>query len=80
MAMIRRATGRIENVADSNEREGVIVCRACSHIVFRVNLGANNSCPFCHRDASVSIETPVVADADFADDDDNDPDVIAIKC
>lgn len=79
MAMIRRATGRIENVAESTDTEGVVVCKACSHIVFRVNLGSNNSCPFCHRDASKSIEVPVVADADL-DDDDNDPDVIAVRC
>lgn len=80
MAMIRRATGRIENVAESNDStEGVIVCKACSHIVFRVNLGVNGTCPFCHRDSSKSIEIPVVADADL-DDDDNDPDVIAVRC
>ncbi len=80
MAMIRRATGRIENVADAaDSTEGVIVCKACSHIVFRVNLGANGSCPFCHRDASKSIEIPVVEDA-LLDDDDNDPDIIAVRC
>ena len=78
MTMYRRATGHIENVADQSDTEGVIVCKACTHIVFRVNLGANGTCPYCHRDISKSIEVPVVEDA-FPDDDD-DSDIIAIKC
>lgn len=47
MVMIRRATGRIENVAEQQDtKEGVVVCKACSHIVFRVNLDDNKNCPF----------------------------------
>ena len=76
--MYRRATGRIENVAEQNDTEGVVVCKACSHIVFKVNMGANGTCPFCHRDASKEIEIPVVEDA--LPDDDDDDDVVAIKC
>ena len=76
MVMIRRATGRIENVADQDTKEGVVVCKACSHIVFRVNLEDNTNCPFCHRDAFKTLEKPVLE----TDNDDDDSDVIAVKC
>lgn len=80
MAMIRRATsGKIENVADSEDKTtGVIVCKACSHVVFRVNLGSNGNCPYCHRDASKSIERVDIPDSDYPEDDEDD--IVAIKC
>jgi len=79
MTMIRRATsGTIENVAELEDKStnGAVVCKACSHVVFRVNLGANGNCPYCHRDVNASIENNVVGGAD----DDDDDDVVAIKC
>jgi acetyl-CoA carboxylase beta subunit len=80
MTMIRRATsGKIENVAEMEDKSsnGAIVCKACSHVVFKVNLGANGNCPYCHRDVKASIEKVDIPDA-LADDDEDD--VIAVKC
>ncbi len=78
MSMIRRATGRIENVAEqNNDTNGVVVCKACSHVIFKVNLGANNNCPFCHRNVHASLEKVDIPDALVDDDDD---DVVAVKC
>ena len=80
MTMIRRATsGKIENVAEMEDKSsnGAIVCKACSHVVFKVNLGANNSCPYCHRNVTASIEKIDIPDS-LADDDEDD--VIAVKC
>jgi hypothetical protein len=80
MTMIRRATsGKIENVAEMEDKSsnGAIVCKACSHVVFKVNLGANGNCPYCHRDVTASIEKVDIPDA-LADDDEDD--VIAVKC
>ena len=77
MVMIRRATGRIENVAEQQDtKEGVIVCKACSHIVFRVNLNDNKNCPFCHRNAFATLEKPILE----GNDEDDDDGVIAVKC
>ena len=81
MTMIRRATsGKIENVAELEDKSsnGAIVCKACSHVVFKVNLGANGNCPYCHRDVTASIQK-VEIDGNLVDDDD-DSDVIAVKC
>jgi uncharacterized CHY-type Zn-finger protein len=78
--MIRRATsGKIENVAEMEDKtsNGAIVCKACSHVVFKVNLGANNSCPYCHRNVTASLEKVDIPDALAEEDDD---DVIAVKC
>lgn len=75
MVMIRRATGRIENVAEQDDsKDGVVVCKACSHIVFRVNL-ENDNCPFCHRNAFKTLEKPILET-----DDEDDSDVVAVKC
>ena len=81
MTMIRRATsGKIENVAEMEDssKNGAVVCKACSHVVFKINLGANNSCPYCHRDVTASLNKVDIPDS-VGDDEDED-DVIAIKC
>ena len=79
MTMIRRATsGSIRNVGEK-EDSSMIVCKACSHVVFRENLGSNGNCPYCHRDASVSLSKADIPDA-LADDDDEEDDVVAIRC
>lgn len=80
MTMIRRATsGKIENVAELEDKSsnGAIVCKACSHVVFKINLGPNGNCPYCHRDINASISKVDIPDS-LADDDDDD--VIAVKC
>ena len=79
MTMYRRATGRatghIEQVNGENS-SGPIVCQACSHLIFSsVNLGENNKCPYCHRDA-----TKPIGGSRLASDNDDDSDVIAIPC
>jgi hypothetical protein len=81
MTMIRRATsGKIENVAEMDDKgsNGAVICKACSHVVFKVNLGANNSCPFCHRNVNASLQKVDIPDS-LADDED-DSDVIAVEC
>lgn len=78
MTMIRRATsGSIKNVGEK-EDSSMIVCKACSHVVFRENLAANGSCPYCHRDASKTLVKADIPDA--LTDDDDDADVIALRC
>jgi hypothetical protein len=80
--MIRRATsGQIENVADLKDQSpnGAVICKACSHVVFKVNLGPNNSCPHCHRNVTASLQKVDIPDARQADDED-DSDIIAIEC
>jgi hypothetical protein len=80
MTMIRRATsGKIENVAEMEDKStnGAVVCKACSHVVFKVNLGPTGNCPYCHRNVKASLERVDIPDALV---DDEDDDVIAIKC
>ena len=78
MTMIRRATGRptgeIKDVAEgSNNPTGVVVCKACTHIVFRANLNGSE-CPYCHNNVNKVLGTPLLSD------DDDDSDVIAQSC
>jgi len=80
MTMIRRATsGKIENVGELEDSSdnGAVVCKACSHVVFKVNLGANESCPYCHRNVAASIGENAIPDSP---DDDDESDVVAVKC
>lgn len=81
MTMIRRATsGQIENVADLKDESsnGAVVCKACSHVVFKINLGPNNNCPYCHRNVTASLQKSSIPDSPVDDEDDSD--IVAIEC
>lgn len=58
MSMIRRAiSGQIEEYTDEGE-DKAIVCQACSRIIVsKVNLEANDGCPYCHNNINTSLAT-----------------------
>lgn len=58
MSMIRRAiSGQIENYTDEGE-DKALVCQACNRIIVsKVNLEANDGCPFCHNNINQVLST-----------------------
>ena len=56
MSMIKKgAMGKIESYTQE-EDDGAIICQACQKIIVsKVNLGENNTCPYCHRNVNESL-------------------------
>ena len=75
MSMIKRAT--TGHIVDNGN--GAVVCKACSHVVFRVNLGSGGQCPYCHYNVNHKLEKSLFSDLDL-DDEEDTSDVIAQPC
>jgi uncharacterized CHY-type Zn-finger protein len=72
MVMTRRGgSGQITEY--TSEDNGPIVCKACSAIIIsKENLGANETCPYCHNNVNMVLSEDNLIDEDGED--------IAIPC